>query len=103
MDLKLKGKTALVTGSTAGIGYGIAKKLAEEGAHVIINGRKEGPLKKAVNTLQKETENTNITGIAANLSYKEDIDQIIAEYQEVDILINNVGIFNQVDFCKNFR
>lgn len=98
MDLKLKGKIALITGSTAGIGYGIAKKIAEEGATVVLNGRKNEALQNAVEQLKAETSNENISGIAADFSNKEDIKQLIAQLPEVDILVNNVGIFNQVAF-----
>ncbi|GAA4787573.1 SDR family oxidoreductase [Olivibacter ginsenosidimutans] len=98
MNLKLEEKTALISGSTAGIGYAIAKKLAAEGAHVIINGRKAEEVTNRVNDLKKETGNKSITGVVADFSKKEDIDKLIKEIGDVDILINNVGIFNQVDF-----
>lgn len=98
MNLKLKEKTALVTGSTAGIGYAIAKRLAKEGAHVIINGRKASDIADKIKTLKEKTGNDNITGIVADFSKKEYIDNLLKEIPEVDILVNNVGIFNQVDF-----
>ncbi|RAV28917.1 SDR family NAD(P)-dependent oxidoreductase [Sinomicrobium soli] len=98
MDLKLEGKTALVTGSTAGIGYAIASGLAAEGVHVIINGRKAEDVANRIKDLRKETGNEEITGIVADFSKKGDIDNLLKEIPDVDILVNNVGIFNQVDF-----
>ncbi|WP_026953670.1 SDR family NAD(P)-dependent oxidoreductase [Algoriphagus vanfongensis] len=99
MDLQLKNKVALVTGSTAGIGYAIAKGLASEGAKVIVNGRKKEDLEKSVQQLKEESGNDGITGVVADFSKKEEIDQLLKEVPEVDILVNNVGIFNQVDFA----
>ncbi len=98
MDLKIKNKTALVTGSTAGIGYAIAKALANEGAKVIVNGRTAGRVNKAVESLKKETGNLNITGLPADFSNKEQIQHLINQLPEVDILINNVGIFEPKAF-----
>ncbi|MFD2828802.1 SDR family NAD(P)-dependent oxidoreductase [Leeuwenhoekiella polynyae] len=99
MDLQLKGKSALVTGSTAGIGKAIAKGLAQEGAAVIINGRKADDIAKVVEELKKETGNDSITGIVADFAQKDHIDHLLKEISDVDILVNNVGIFNQVDFA----
>jgi len=98
MDLQLTGKKALVTGSTAGIGYAIAKGLAAEGAKVILNGRKQSAVDEAVKALKEETENESIIGVAADFSKKDDILQLLLEVPAVDILVNNVGIFNQVEF-----
>lgn len=98
MDLKIKSKLALVTGSTAGIGYAIAKVLANEGVKVIVNGRAIGRVNETVEKLKKETGNLNITGLAADFSNKEQIQQLINQLPEVDILINNVGIFEPKAF-----
>ncbi|TWJ00872.1 short subunit dehydrogenase [Mucilaginibacter frigoritolerans] len=98
MDFKIKNKTALVTGSTAGIGYAIAKALANEGVNVIVNGRKTDRVNEAVGKLKKETGMANITGIAADFEDKEQVGQLINQLPEVDILINNVGIFEPKAF-----
>lgn len=99
MDLQLSHKRALVTGSTAGIGYAIAFTLAKEGAEVIINGRKQESVDTAVKKLKEETGATNISGVAADFGKKEEIDNLLSEIPEIDILVNNVGIFNEVDFA----
>jgi NAD(P)-dependent dehydrogenase (short-subunit alcohol dehydrogenase family) len=98
MDLKIKNKKALVTGSTAGIGFAIAKALANEGASVIVNGRTDHRVNSAVEQLKKETGNKNIKGIAADFSHKKQIEALIAQLPEVDILVNNVGIFEPKQF-----
>src|ERR1700676_28759 len=98
MHLKIKNKLALVTGSTAGIGFAIAKALANEGASVIVNGRTVERVNQAVEKIKKETGNTNIRGIAADFADKKQIEQLISQLPEVDILINNVGIFEPKPF-----
>ncbi|MBB5394461.1 SDR family NAD(P)-dependent oxidoreductase [Mucilaginibacter sp. AK015] len=98
MDLKLKNKTALVTGSTAGIGFAIAKALAFEGAEVYINGRDKNKVDKVTQELVLATGNSNIKGIAADFSDKQQIDQLLKQLPAVDILINNVGIFEPKAF-----
>jgi NAD(P)-dependent dehydrogenase (short-subunit alcohol dehydrogenase family) len=98
MDLKIKNKIALVTGSTAGIGFAIAKALAAEGATVIVNGRTTERVDKAVAQLKNETGNQNIKGIAADFSNKKQIDALIEQLPYVDILINNVAIFELKQF-----
>lgn len=98
MDLQLKEKKALITGSTAGIGYAIAKLLASEGASVIINGRGKDDVEEKVEELKKESGNSDVTGVAADFAKKEEVDQLISEIPDLHILINNIGIFNEVDF-----
>jgi NAD(P)-dependent dehydrogenase (short-subunit alcohol dehydrogenase family) len=93
MDLQLNGKTALVTGSTAGIGFAIAKVLAEEGAQVIVNGRTDERVRDAQRRIAAEAPNSQIKCIAADLSTSDGASKIIGTFPEVDILINNVGIF----------
>jgi NAD(P)-dependent dehydrogenase (short-subunit alcohol dehydrogenase family) len=98
MELNIKGKTALVTGSTAGIGYAIAKQLATEGVHVFINGRSPQKTDDVAQQLKKETGNPNIKGIAADFSKVDEVNNLLAQLPEVDILINNVGIFEPKAF-----
>jgi NAD(P)-dependent dehydrogenase (short-subunit alcohol dehydrogenase family) len=98
MDLKIKNKIALVTGSTAGIGYAIAKSLATEGAQVIVNGRGQERVAAAVEKLINETGNTTIKGIAADFADVAQVNNLIKELPEVDILVNNIGIFDPKEF-----
>ena len=96
MDLQLSGKTALVSGSTAGIGYAIAAALAREGAHVVVNGRTAARVTEATDRLQKQ--GGNVTGIAADLGTAEGVDTLTSQLPAVDILVNNVGIFEPKAF-----
>lgn len=98
MDFKIENKIALVTGSTVGIGYAIAKALASEGAEVFVNGRTDERVNQAVENLKKETGNQNIKGLTADFSDVAQVNQLIAKIPEVDILINNVGIFEPKEF-----
>ena len=100
MDLDLKGKIALVTGSTAGIGFAIAKRLASEGAEVIVNGRTDERVREAVAKIEKEIGDAKIRGIAANLGSAEGCDKVVREASHVDVLVNNVGIFEPKPFEK---
>jgi len=98
MDLQLKNKTALVTGSTAGIGYAIAKSLAAEGATVYVNGRDEQRINAAVKKIINETGNPDVKGVAADFADVKQVNDLIAQLPEIDILVNNVGIFDPKDF-----
>ncbi len=93
MDFELSGKKALVTGSTAGIGFAIAKALAAEGASVIVNGRTQERVDKAVSALKGD-----VTGIAADLGTAAGCKSLLAELPQVDILVNNLGIFEAKPF-----
>ena len=98
MDLKLRDRKALVTGSTTGIGYAIAATLAREGAHAFINGRTEDRVSEAVRRIADEVANAKVEGMAADLGTAEGASRLIAEVSEVDILVNNVGIFEPKPF-----
>jgi NAD(P)-dependent dehydrogenase (short-subunit alcohol dehydrogenase family) len=100
MDLQLSGKTALVTGSTGGIGYGIAKVLLHEGARVVINGRTQESVDKAAASLEELTGRTPL-GFAGDMSKAEDIDRLIKAFPNVDILVNNVGRFVPHEFTQS--
>jgi NAD(P)-dependent dehydrogenase (short-subunit alcohol dehydrogenase family) len=100
MDLQLAGKTALVTGSTGGIGYGIAKVLLHEGAQVIINGRTPESVAKAVASLKEATGKTPL-GFAADMSKADDIARLVKAFPNVDILVNNVGRFIPHEFTQS--
>ncbi len=97
MDLQLTGKLALVTGSTAGIGYAIAQALAAEGADVIINGRSQASVDEAVASLTADATG-RLFGFAGDIATAEVADRLHAAYPDVEILINNVGIFEPVAF-----
>jgi len=98
MDLQLKDKKALVTGSTAGIGYGIARQLLKEGAHVIINGRTEERINSAISQLENTVPQCHVSGCVADFSNKQQVNQLITAHDSVDILINNVGTFSPKAF-----
>ncbi len=94
MDLQLQDKVALISGSTAGIGYAIAAGLAAEGTSVIINGRTEERVKQAIATLQQRNLSGEIQGIAADLSQIEEVEKVVHKFPQVDILVNNLGIYD---------
>ena len=98
MDLQLKNKTALVTGSTEGIGFAIAKGLLKEGAKVYINGRTEEKINQSIQELQQAVPNADVEGIAADFSKVEEVNKLIETLPDVDILINNVGIYGAQPF-----
>jgi NAD(P)-dependent dehydrogenase (short-subunit alcohol dehydrogenase family) len=98
MDLQLENKKALVTGSTAGIGYAIARQLAKENVNVYINGRTNERVESAIKKLKDETGNQNIRGLVADFSDSKQVDKLIEQLPEVDILVNNVGIFEPKAF-----
>src|SRR3954469_18896881 len=95
MDLELRGKQALVTGSTAGIGFAIADALAREGAEVIVNGRTEERGQNAVREIGRGAR-----GIAADLGTADGAARIAANAPEVQILVNNLGIFEAKPFFE---
>lgn len=98
MDLLLKGKHALVTGSTAGIGFAIAEGLAREGATVIVNGRSEARATKAVEKIRNKYPQANVEAFAGDLSTLEAFNLLKSRHPDVDILVNSLGIFNPQPF-----
>lgn len=98
MDVQLKGKTAFISGSTQGIGYAVAKQLAQEGAVVALNGRTQAKVAQAVDKLKAEVPGAEVSGIAADFSKPEEIAALLSQLPAVDILINNVGIFDLKPF-----
>jgi NAD(P)-dependent dehydrogenase (short-subunit alcohol dehydrogenase family) len=100
MDYQLKGKTALISGSTQGIGFAIAQNLLKEGASVVINGRTAAKVAAAVERLRDQFPDENVSGIAADFSKIEEIDALLQSLPEVDILINNAGIFEPKAFTE---
>lgn len=100
MDYQLKDKKVFISGSTKGIGLATAKTLAKEGAEVIINGRSQESIDQAISSITAEIKNAKISGIACDFSKKDQVDSLIEKLGKVDILINNVGIFNPKDFFE---
>lgn len=97
MDLELKGKLALISGSTAGIGLAIATILAREGARVVVNGRSQPPVDDVVARL-RSTTGGDVRGFAGDLSTVASAEEIARKYPDVEILINNLGIFEPKPF-----
>ena len=97
MDLKLKGKLALVSGSTAGIGHAIAAALAAEGARVIVNGRSQSSVDDAVARI-RAGEGGEVLGFAGNLSTPAAAEALAARFPNIEILVNNLGIFEPKPF-----
>tara|TARA_R110000796_G_scaffold141407_1_gene257737 strand:- start:33718 stop:34512 length:795 start_codon:yes stop_codon:yes gene_type:complete len=100
MLIDLTGKTAIVTGSTAGIGFAIAQGLAASGARVVINGRKQASVDAALKQLKEALPKAQVRGVAADLSTLEGLTQLQAAEPKADILVNNLGIYGQKDFFE---
>jgi NAD(P)-dependent dehydrogenase (short-subunit alcohol dehydrogenase family) len=98
MHIDLTGKTALVTGSTAGIGLAIAKGLAAAGAKVVVNGRKTETVARGIAAVRDSVKGADVTGVAADVSKAEGCDALVKAVPAVDILINNAGIFEPKPF-----
>jgi NAD(P)-dependent dehydrogenase (short-subunit alcohol dehydrogenase family) len=98
MDLKLAGKRALVTGSTKGIGHAIALALAREGARVVLNGRTEASVATALAELKAAVPGAAAEGFAGDLSTAEAAQALVAAHPDVDVLVNNLGIFEPKPF-----
>jgi NAD(P)-dependent dehydrogenase (short-subunit alcohol dehydrogenase family) len=100
MKIDLTGKTAMVTGSSGGIGFAIAKGLAEAGAPVVLNGSKQEPVDAAVARLKAEAAGAEVRGVAADLGSAEGCAALTKAEPRTDILVNNVGIFGPQDFFE---
>src|SRR5450755_2017431 len=98
MDLDLNGKRALVTGSTAGIGYAIAKVLAAEGTQVVVNGRTEKRIEQAIVSIRTSHPQAKVEGLAADLGSADGARTAVQRFPDVDILVNNLGIFEPKPF-----
>jgi NAD(P)-dependent dehydrogenase (short-subunit alcohol dehydrogenase family) len=98
MDLQLQGRTALVSGSTVGIGFAIASTLAREGATVIVNGRTQERVDEAMARIAEASPQAALRGVAGDLSTPAGADAVAASFPDVDILVNNVGAFETKSF-----
>jgi len=100
MDLNLTDKAALISGSTKGIGFAIATSLVREGARVIVNGRSKKSVTDAQNQILREVPKAKIESFAGDLSTAEDTSALLKLFPSVDILVNNLGIFEPKPFSE---
>ena len=98
MDLQLKGKKVLVTGSTAGIGFASARAFSAEGASVIINGRTQERVDNAIREIRKSQPSADLSGVASDVSNAAGCAKLIQAVPDVDVLVNNMGIFEPKPF-----
>ncbi len=100
MELGLKGKLAVVSGSTAGIGFAIARTLASEGARIVINGRTEKRVAAAAESIRTDFRAAEVQGVVADLGTAKGVEDFIAQAPAADILVNNLGIFELKPFLE---
>jgi NAD(P)-dependent dehydrogenase (short-subunit alcohol dehydrogenase family) len=100
MDFGLKGKLAVVSGSTAGIGLAIAETLAAEGARVVVNGRTEERVQSALKKIRERVKLADLLGVAADLGAAAGVQAFVQRVPEADVLVNNVGIFEVKPFLE---
>jgi NAD(P)-dependent dehydrogenase (short-subunit alcohol dehydrogenase family) len=100
MELHLAGKRAFISGSTQGIGYAIARALLREGADVVINGRADDRLQESVRSLAAEVPDARVSGLAADFGKPHDVQHLLDALGDVDILVNNVGLFEVKPFAE---
>jgi NAD(P)-dependent dehydrogenase (short-subunit alcohol dehydrogenase family) len=98
MNLELVDKTALISGSTKGIGFAIASQLAAEGARVIVNGRSENAVDSALHQIRQQVPEAKVEGFAGDLSTEKAVEDLLKRFPAVDILVNNLGIFEAKPF-----
>jgi NAD(P)-dependent dehydrogenase (short-subunit alcohol dehydrogenase family) len=100
MNLELIGKTALISGSTKGIGFAIASQLAAEGARVIVNGRSESTVHSALEQVRKAVPEAHVEGFAGDLATTAATEDLLKLFPSVDILVNNLGVYEPKAFDK---
>ncbi|WP_372968328.1 SDR family NAD(P)-dependent oxidoreductase [Microbacterium sp.] len=100
MDLVLQGKRAFISGSSQGIGYAVASALAAEGVEVVLNGRDVGRLDRAVERLRDEQPGARVSGLVVDFSQAAEVTALTEALGDVDILVNNVGLFGLADFAS---
>ncbi|MEA2838765.1 MAG: hypothetical protein QOF41_95 [Methylobacteriaceae bacterium] len=100
MKIDLSGKTAIVTGSTEGIGYAIAVGLAEAGARVVVNGRTQAKVDEALASLKNKVPDAAVEGFAYDLSTAEGCNALLRAFPQADILVNNLGIYEAKPFFE---
>ncbi|MET9491631.1 SDR family NAD(P)-dependent oxidoreductase [Nocardia sp. NPDC006630] len=100
MDMQLAGKKIFISGSTQGIGYSVAAACAVEGAAVVLNGRHEQRVVEAVERLRASTPGAQVSGIAADFAAPEQVRALLDELGPVDVLVNNVGLFDVKPFIE---
>jgi NAD(P)-dependent dehydrogenase (short-subunit alcohol dehydrogenase family) len=100
MDFGLRGKKAVVSGSTAGIGLAIATALAAEGASVVVNGRTEARVNSALDKIRQHDKTADLHGVAADLGTAAGVEAFVKRVPHADILINNLGIFEPKPFAE---
>ncbi|MEN0048371.1 MAG: SDR family oxidoreductase [Bacteroidota bacterium] len=100
MDLQLNGKSVFISGSTSGIGFGIAKTFLQEGASVVINGRTDASVSRATKQLKEAFPKGKIQGITCDFSQPTAAETLLQQLPNIDILINNVGIYTSQSFFE---
>ncbi len=98
MDMQLTNRRALITGSTSGIGFSIARALAAEGAHVTLTGRTQARVDEALAKIKKEVSGAKVAGVAADCATASGAESVFAQVPDTDILVNNLGIYERKSF-----